>query len=91
MGRPELRRVTPISNSLWQFGKRTMLMGILNTTPDSFSDGGAFTAVDSAAGHANAMLEAGADIIDIGGQSTRPGADRVPPELEAERVVPVIK
>ena len=69
---------------------RPRIMGILNVTPDSFSDGGAFVARDAAVAHALAMLADGADIIDIGGESTRPGAALVPDAEEASRVVPVI-
>jgi dihydropteroate synthase len=65
-------------------------MGILNVTPDSFSDGGRYTDVDSAIDHGMALHRAGADIVDIGGESTRPGAERVDAETEAARVVPVI-
>jgi len=70
---------------------RPLVMGILNTTPDSFSNGGQHLdpAAAIAAGHA--MLEAGADILDIGGESTRPGADPVPPEEESARVLPVVR
>jgi dihydropteroate synthase len=65
-------------------------MGILNVTPDSFSDGGRYTDVDAAIDHGIALQHAGADIVDVGGESTRPGAERVDPETEAARVVPVI-
>jgi dihydropteroate synthase len=65
-------------------------MGIVNVTPDSFSDGGRFLDPEAAVGHGLRLLEEGADIIDIGGESTRPGAAAVPAEVEAERVVPVI-
>lgn len=67
------------------------IMGILNVTPDSFSDGGAFNAIDSAVAHCQEMLEAGATIIDIGGESTRPNADAVSTSEEIQRVVPVVK
>lgn len=67
------------------------IMGILNVTPDSFSDGGKFNGVDSALYHAETMLKAGASIIDIGGESTRPGADDVLVNEELQRVVPVIE
>lgn len=66
-------------------------MGILNVTPDSFSDGGRFRTMDAAVAAARAMREAGADIIDVGGESTRPGADDVPQAIELERVVPVVR
>ena len=69
---------------------RPRIMGILNVTPDSFSDGGAFVARDAAVAHALAMQADGADIIDIGGESTRPGAALVPDAEEAARVTPVI-
>ena len=67
------------------------IMGILNVTPDSFSDGGQFNAIDSALAHAKEMIAAGATIIDIGGESTRPNADAVAPTEERQRVIPVIK
>ncbi|MCF6411895.1 dihydropteroate synthase [Pseudalkalibacillus salsuginis] len=70
---------------------RTRIMGILNVTPDSFSDGGNYDSLDRAVDHAKAMVDAGTDIIDIGGESTRPGADIVTVEQELERVVPIIK
>lgn len=66
-------------------------MGILNTTPDSFSDGGKFIDIDKAINHAQNMVENGADIIDIGGESTRPGATEVDIETEISRTIPIIK
>lgn len=69
---------------------RTYVMGILNVTPDSFSDGGLFAAADSAINHAYEMIEQGADIIDIGGQSTRPGHTPISPEEEWGRIQPVL-
>ena len=68
-----------------------LVMGILNVTPDSFSDGGEFETVDSAVAHGLALIAEGADIIDIGGESTRPGAVRITEEQELSRVIPVIK
>lgn len=68
----------------------TVVMGILNVTEDSFSDGGRWNSTDRALAHAHEMLAAGADIIDVGGESTRPGATRVSPDVERDRVVPVI-
>lgn len=68
-----------------------LVMGILNVTPDSFSDGGRFADVDSALAHARRMVHEGADLLDIGGESTRPGAEPVSAEDEAARVVPVIE
>jgi dihydropteroate synthase len=70
---------------------RTAIMGILNVTPDSFSDGGIFLARDAAVAHALAMVEDGADIIDVGGESTRPGAHAVSVQDELDRVIPVIE
>jgi len=72
-------------------GDRTAVMGILNVTPDSFHDGGEFADADDAVARAREMVEAGADVIDVGGESTRPGADPVPVEEEIDRVVPVIE
>ena len=66
-------------------------MGILNVTPDSFSDGGEFESFESAVAHGLAMLAEGADIIDIGGESTRPGAMRITEEEELSRVIPVVR
>lgn len=68
-----------------------LVMGILNVTPDSFSDGGEFESFDSAVSHGLEMLAEGADIIDIGGESTRPGAERITEEEELARVIPVVK
>ncbi len=70
---------------------RPLIMGILNVTPDSFSDGGVHASLDAAIEHAAAMIAAGADIVDVGGESTRPGAIRIEPEIEQGRVVPVIR
>lgn len=78
------------------YGKRTYIMGILNVTPDSFSDGGDFNSVEKALKHAKEMVAEGADMVDIGGESTRPGhiyvdSEYVDSEEEIRRVVPVIK
>ncbi|HET7470918.1 MAG TPA: dihydropteroate synthase [Gemmatimonadales bacterium] len=71
---------------------RPVLMGILNVTPDSFSDGGRFQGVDAALAQADALLVGGADIVDVGGESTRPGrSETVPVETELERVLPVVE
>jgi dihydropteroate synthase len=71
---------------------RPVLMGILNVTPDSFSDGGRYAGLDSALAQADALLEAGAIVVDIGGESTRPGRSAtVPTEIELERVLPVVE
>ena len=66
-------------------------MGVLNVTPDSFSDGGKFNRLDSALKHIDNMLKNGADIIDVGGESTRPGASVIDSEEEIKRIKPVIK
>lgn len=79
---------------LWQVDEKrsgTLIMGVLNATPDSFSDGGDHTDVQALVQRAIQMVNDGADIIDIGGQSTRPGATLLTPEQEAARVLPVIK
>lgn len=70
---------------------RTSVMGIVNVTEDSFSDGGKWLATDDAIAHAHELVRLGADIIDVGAESTRPGATRVPAEVEAERIRPVIR
>jgi dihydropteroate synthase len=75
----------------FEFGKKTYVMGILNVTPDSFSDGGKFFSIYDAVNHALRMQNEGADIIDIGGQSTRPGAKEVTTEEEKRRVIPVLE
>ena len=73
------------------WGKRTYIMGILNVTPDSFSDGGDFNTLETGLMQAKKMVKAGADIIDIGGQSTRPGSEVVSIDEELNRVLPIIK
>lgn len=81
------------AKSRWMFSElasRTLVMGILNVTPDSFSDGGMFLDHNAAVEHAMAMIEDGADIIDIGGESSRPGSEPVSAEDEINRVIPVI-
>src|SRR5438132_4761054 len=70
---------------------RPLVMGILNVTPDSFSDGGRWFDADRAVAHARTLLTAGADIIDVGGESTRPGAGELPPGEEIRRVEPVVR
>ena len=70
---------------------RTLLMGVLNVTPDSFSDGGRWAAPEAAVAHARELINQGADIIDIGGESTRPGAQRVDVDTEISRVLPVVR
>jgi len=75
----------------YDLAAKGMIMGVLNVTPDSFSDGGSYLNVQSAVTHALAMLDEGADILDIGGESTRPGADVVEEAEELRRVIPVIE
>jgi len=70
---------------------RTLVMGILNVTPDSFADGGQYASKEAALARAKVMIEEGVDIIDIGGESTRPGAERISPAEEAARVIPVLE
>jgi len=72
-------------------GRRTLVMGIVNATPDSFSDGGSYANVDDAVKHAIQMVADGAELVDVGGESTRPGSDVVAPEEEIHRVLPVIR
>ena len=72
-------------------GERTLVMGILNVTPDSFSDGGKYNNIDAALAQANKLIAEGADIIDVGGESTRPGHTQISSEEEIKRVVPVIE
>lgn len=72
-------------------GRRTYIMGILNVTPDSFFDGGRFVDPQGAIGHGLQMVKEGADVVDVGGESTRPGASPVPPREELRRVLPVIE
>jgi dihydropteroate synthase len=78
-------------NFNFDFSLRTYVMGVLNVTPDSFSDGGLFLDASAAIGHAIRMVEDGVDIIDIGGESTRPGSDAVTIEEELRRTLPVIQ
>jgi len=74
-----------------RLGRRTLVMGIVNATPDSFSDGGSYANVDDAVKHAIQMVADGAELVDVGGESTRPGSDVVAPEEEIHRVLPVIR
>lgn len=86
----ELSRDWHIAGRTLTIGKHTLVMGVLNVTPDSFSDGSQFLTPEIALEHAEEMIADGADIIDIGGESTRPGAVVVPLDEELERVAPVI-
>lgn len=78
-------------NAAALIGKKPLVMGVLNVTPDSFSDGGQFTRLDLALEHAEQMVHQGAAIIDVGGESTRPGASAVSTQQELDRVIPVIE
>jgi dihydropteroate synthase len=74
-----------------RLGERTLVMGVLNVTPDSFFDGGRFASPEAALAHGLHLFEAGADIVDVGGESTRPGSAPIAPEEEIRRVVPVLE
>ena len=80
-----------IGEKLIDLSERALLMGVLNVTPDSFSDGGEFFATDAAIQHGLEMAQNGAEIIDVGGESTRPGSKAIPPNEERERALPVIE
>ena len=80
-----------VGDNVFDFSKRSYVMGILNVTPDSFSDGARFFDLDAAIKHGMEMAEQGADIIDVGGESTRPGADTVSADEEIQRTEPVIR
>ncbi len=80
-----------ISDQVWKWKERTRIMGILNVTPDSFSDGGEYLDVERARARARELVEAGADVLDIGGESTRPGADPLSADEELGRVLPVLE
>jgi dihydropteroate synthase len=88
--------MSPTTSRLLQCGSRTLdlgrprVMGILNVTPDSFFDGGTHVDVERALDHARAMLAHGADLIDVGGESTRPGAQLVPEHIELDRILPIV-
>ncbi len=92
MSAPDLQPFIPLPNlPNWAWQQRTWIMGILNATPDSFSDGGQVKGVQGAVEHACMMVKQGADIVDVGGQSTRPGATRLTTAEEVQRVIPVIR
>ena len=80
-----------IGNKSFDTAEHTYIMGILNITPDSFSDGGKWNTLDEALGRAEQMVKDGADIVDVGGESTRPGHEQITEEEESHRVVPVIE
>lgn len=80
-----------IGNKIFEPSEKTYVMGVLNVTPDSFSDGGSYTSIDKAMEQTEKMIQQGADIIDVGGESTRPGHVQIGDEEEIKRVVPVIR
>jgi len=88
-----VRTPSPLPPALTDAGRagRTLVMGVVNVTPDSFSDGGRWFAPDAAVAHGLALLADGADLLDVGGESTRPGAARVPVAEELDRVLPVVR
>lgn len=90
IGKNGLKRVLPTGNVLWDWSLKTSMMGILNLTPDSFSDGGKFQSVEAAVSQVRFMILEGADIIDIGAQSTRPMASRLSAQEELDRLIPVL-
>jgi dihydropteroate synthase len=85
------RRKLILGNRTLEFRRSPLVMGVLNVTPDSFSDGGEFASHKSAVEHAHRMAAEGADVIDVGGESTRPGSEPVPVQEEIHRVLPVIE
>lgn len=87
----EVPRVDAPPFDQWSWGRRTFVMGIINVTPDSFSGDGLIDRLDEVVRRARAMVEAGADILDVGGESTRPGHIPVPAEEELRRVIPAIR
>lgn len=91
IGKGGMKRVLPIGNCLWDWSLKTSVMGILNLTPDSFSDGGKFQSVEAAVSQVRSMISEGADMIDIGAQSTRPMATKISAEKELERLIPVLE
>jgi dihydropteroate synthase len=86
-----IRHEWHLRDRVLDLSRRPLVMGILNVTPDSFSDGGLFAAVDAAVAHGLQLIRDGADLLDIGGESSRPGATPVPVDEELRRVVPVVK
>lgn len=84
-------RVWRCRDHVFELGRRTLVMGIVNVTPDSFSDGGMFQSAHDAVQHAARLIDEGADIVDVGGESSRPGSDPVSVEEELRRVLPVVE
>ncbi|XP_059648730.1 folate synthesis bifunctional protein, mitochondrial [Cornus florida] len=91
IGKDGLNRVLPVGNQIWDWSERTSVMGVLNLTPDSFSDGGKFQSVEAAVSQVRTMISEGADMIDLGAQSTRPMATRISAEEELDRLIPVLE
>src|SRR5881227_1224607 len=85
------KRIWKVGNRVFNVSRQGLIMGVLNVTPDSFSDGGIFFALEKAIEHGVKMAAEGADVIDVGGESTRPGAEPVAAEEELRRVIPVIE
>lgn len=85
------KQVITIGKRDFEIGKRPYVMGILNVTPDSFSDGGKYNTIDRALAHAASMIAEGADILDVGGESTRPGHVKITDQEEIERIAPVLE
>jgi dihydropteroate synthase len=85
------RRILRCADTMFDLSSRTLIMGIVNVTPDSFSDGGRFATKDSAVAHALRLIDEGADMIDVGGESSRPGSDPVSEGEELQRTIPVIE
>jgi dihydropteroate synthase len=81
---------TPLGTQTWTW-ERTCIFGVVNVTPDSFYDGGAHASTDAAVSHGEALTAHGADVLDVGGESTRPRSERVPAEVELARILPVIQ
>ncbi len=88
---PDQLRIWEFDETIWPLGTTPKLMGIVNVTPDSFSDGGRYLQTGAAVDHALDLVRQGADLLDVGGESTRPGAAPVDPDEELRRVIPVIQ
>ncbi|MDJ0930360.1 dihydropteroate synthase [Breoghania sp.] len=85
-----MKRLLQIGSLSHQVGMRTLVMGILNVTPDSFSDGGLYSGADAAEAHARVMIAQGADIIDVGAESTQPGSEKISADVELTRLLPAL-
>jgi dihydropteroate synthase len=91
MGQKKAKQIWQTSNRIIDYSGKTLVMAILNVTPDSFSDGGRYTSIDKALLQTEKFVEEGADILDIGGESTRPNSERVTLQKEIQRVIPIIR